>query len=428
MYTLRDISVRLMIVLLLTLVALVGVIQPARAQGIIQGDSVPAGTTISSDVILYGDNVVVSGVVDGDLLAIGRKVTIDGEVHGSVVVGGQDVALNGPVGGTVYVGAANLELGEQTDLNRNLYFAGLSLSTQEGSIIGRDLLAASLGATLAGEVNGSTKAIIGALEFFRVFMDTYGDSLPTSQSIYLSSFSARETVKLPAIVSARSFAGIGVSGLLSAADSSESVTYQQGGDVDWERIGEWSVDRLRIFVTLMIFGLLAIWLIPKILTGSADKLLEKPLPATGYGLLGVVIAFNLMLVVLLLFFIILTVGLFLGFATMWELAWAFMALGFFSLGLVATIFVLFVLYISKVIVAYLVGYAILNRFAPNVVRYKVLSLLLGLLIYVLLVWIPYLGWVIALLVTAVGLGAAWIYYREGRNIASDVAEIEKAEG
>jgi hypothetical protein len=105
-----------------------------------------------------------------------------------------------------------------------------------------------------------------------------------------------------------------------------------------------------------------------------------------------------------------------------------MALGFFSLGLVATIFVLFVLYISKVIVAYLVGYAILNRFAPNVVRYKVLSLLLGLLIYVLLVWIPYLGWVIALLVTAVGLGAAWIYYREGRNIASDVAEIEEAEG
>jgi uncharacterized membrane protein len=140
-----------------------------------------------------------------------------------------------------------------------------------------------------------------------------------------------------------------------------------------------------------------------------------------------VIAFNLMLVVLLLFFIILTVGLFLGFATMWELAWAFMAFGFFSLGLAATIFVLFVLYISKVIVAYLVGYAILNRFAPNVLRYKVLSLLLGLLIYVLLVGIPYLGWVIALLVTAVGLGAAWIYYREGRNLVNEQAEIVEAE-
>ena len=237
MYTLRDISVRLMIVLSLTLVALVGVIQPARAQGIIQGDSVPAGTTISSDVILYGDNVVVSGVVDGDLLAIGRKVTIDGEVHGSVVVGGQDVLLNGPVGGTVYAGAANLELGEQTELNRNLYFAGLSLSTQDGSTIGRDLLAASLGATLAGEVNGSTNAIIGALEFFRVFMDIYGDSLPTSQSSYISSFPVWEIVKLPAIVSARSFAGIGVSGLLSAVELSGSVTYQQGGDVDWEQIG-----------------------------------------------------------------------------------------------------------------------------------------------------------------------------------------------
>jgi len=420
-----------MIILSLTLFSLVAVIQPVQAQGMIYGDSVPAGTTISSDVILYGDNVVVSGVVDGDLLAIGRKVTIDGEVNGSVVVGGQDVVLNGPVGGTVYVGAANLELGDQSELNRNLYFAGFSLSTQEGSIIGRDLLAASLGATLAGDVNGSTKAIIGALEFFNLFMDNFGDSFSTSQSSYLSPFSIRETVGLPAKVSARSFAGIGVTGLISAVDISENITYQQGGGVDWQQVGEWSVDRLRVFVTLLIFGLLAIWLIPKILTGSADKLLEKPLPATGYGLLGVVIAFNLMGVVILLFVLILAVGLFLGFATMWELAWAFMSLGFFSLGLAATIFVIFVLYISKVIVAYLVGYAILNRFVPNVARYKVVPLLLGLLIYVLLVGIPYLGWVIALLVTAVGLGAAWIYYRQGRNLASDeaseVAEIVEAE-
>ena len=424
---LKDLSVRLLVILSLTLVGLVGVIQPTQAQGIIHGDTVPAGTTVDSDVILYGDNVVISGNVDGDVLAIGRKVTVDGEVSGSMVLGGENVTVNSPVGGTVYVGAANLELGEQADLNRNLYFAGLSLSTQEGSVIGRDLLAASLGATLAGEVNGSTKAIIGALEFFRVFMDNFGDSFTTSQSNLLSSIPTGETVKMPARVRAYNFAGIGVSGLLRAVDISESVTYQQGGGVDWEQVGEWSVDRLRVLVTLLIFGLLAIWLIPKVITGSADKLREKPLPGTGFGLLALVIAFNLLGVVLLLFVIILVVGLFLGFATMWELAWAFMALGFFGLGLAATIFGLFVLYISKVIVAYLVGYVILNRFVPNVVRYKILSLLLGLVIYVLLVGIPILGWVIGLLVTALGLGAAWLYYREGRALGSGDVEVIEAE-
>jgi cytoskeletal protein CcmA (bactofilin family) len=427
MERLKNMSVRLIVVLSLTLIGLLGVIQPTQAQGIISGDSVPAGTTVQSDVILYGDNVVVSGNVDGDVLAIGRKVTVDGEVSGSMVLGGENVTVNGPVGGTLYVGAANLELGEQADLNRNLYFAGLSLSTQEGSVVGRDLLAASLGATLAGEVNGSTKAIIGALEFIRIFMDNFGDSFSTYQSSLISSVPIRETVMIPASLGANSFAGIGISGLLSSVDISESVTYQQGGGVDWDQVEEWSVDRLRVLVTLFIFGLIGIWLIPKVITRSADKLREKPLPGTGFGLLALVIAFNLLGVVLLLFVIILAIGLFLGFATMWELAWAFMALGFFGLGLTATIFGLFVLYISKVIVAYLVGYVILNRFVPSVVRYKILSLLLGLVIYVLLVGIPILGWVIGLLVTALGLGAAWLYYRDRRELGNGEAEVLEAE-
>lgn len=422
MNSIRDLILRLIVILCLTLVGVFTVIQPAKAQGIVYGDSVPAGTTVQSDVILYGDDVVISGNVDGDVIAVGRNVSVDGEVSGSLVLVGEDISINSPVDGTVYAVGANLDLGEMGELNRNLYFAGLSLATQEGSIVGRDLLAASLGANLAGEVNGSTKAIIGALEFFRVFMDNFGASFSTSQSGFLSSIQTGNYDVLPASVSVRSVAGIGISGLLSRIDVTESVSYQQGGGVDWSQVGDWSLIRLRALVTLFIFGLLAIWLFPKVITGSSAKLKEKPLPGIGFGLLALVIAFNLLGVVILLFVIILAVGLFLGFATMWELAWAFMGLGFFALGLAATIFGLFVLYISKVIVAYLVGYTILNRFAPNVLRYKILSLLLGLVIYVLLAGVPIMGWVIAMLVTAFGLGAAWLYYREGR-VQVDEAEV-----
>ena len=41
-----------------------------------------------------------------------------------------------------------------------------------------------------------------------------------------------------------------------------------------------------------------------------------------------------------------------------------------------------------IIVAYLVGSAILGRWAPKVARYKILPLLLGLVIYILLRAIP----------------------------------------
>jgi hypothetical protein len=73
---------------------------------------------------------------------------------------------------------------------------------------------------------------------------------------------------------------------------------------------------------------------------------------------------------------------------------------------------LFVSYGTKVIVAFLVGTIILRRLAPNTLQYKILPLLLGILIYVLLAWIPYFGWVIALLVNAIGLGAVWFAFRE----------------
>jgi hypothetical protein len=65
-----------------------------------------------------------------------------------------------------------------------------------------------------------------------------------------------------------------------------------------------------------------------------------------------------------------------------------------------------------VIVAYLVGQLILERVAPRAAGQRLWSLLVGLVLYVLLASIPGLGWVIVVLVTALGLGATWLLYRE----------------
>ncbi len=390
----------------LAFVFLFSATQPAMAQGIVYGDTVPAGTTLNNDAVLYGDTVEINGTINGDALAFGRLVTIDGVVAGSLVVVGETVVINGEVGGTVYAGTVNLELGPEANLARNLYYAGLSLVTDPSSVVGRDVLAATMGAQLAGEVNGVIRAIIGPLEFARAIMDAMGGDftlpdirLPGGNSnLYQVSSSM---VGSPSLIALR-----------NTLIDRGSIVNQQVAPIDGEVVGAWFLDRLRDLVTLFIFGLVGLWWMAKFITQAAEKITQRPLPSTGYGLLAMVIAFNLTGVVILLFAIILAIGLFLGFATMWELAWAFMALGFFGLGLVSTIFALFVLYISKAIVAYLVGSWILNKISTNLGRYKVLSLLLGLLIYVFLVAIPYLGWVISILVTAIGLGAAWIAYRE----------------
>jgi flagellar biosynthesis component FlhA len=130
--------------------------------------------------------------------------------------------------------------------------------------------------------------------------------------------------------------------------------------------------------------------------------------------LGLVVSFNLVGVIVLMVVIILAFGLFLGTLTLWRLAWSFMAVSGFSLGLVSTIFALFVSYVSKAIVAYFGGRAILGRIAPSAAQYRVLSLTIGLVIFVFLAAIPILGWVINVLVTGLGIGAAWLFYRSTR--------------
>jgi hypothetical protein len=116
--------------------------------------------------------------------------------------------------------------------------------------------------------------------------------------------------------------------------------------------------------------------------------------------------------VILVAFLILMLGIGLGALNFWDLAWTVWGVGFTSLGLAFWLSLLFVSYGTKVIVAFLVGSLILKRLAPNSLQYKILPLLLGLLIYVLLAWLPYFGWVIAVLVNAIGLGAAWLAFRD----------------
>src|SRR3990172_3307892 len=123
---------------------------------------------------------------------------------------------------------------------------------------------------------------------------------------------------------------------------------------------------------------------------------------------------------------ILAVGLWLSSVQLSSLALAVWAVGFSSLALVFSLSALFVAYGTKVIFAYLVGLLILKRAFPRAAEQRLWPLLVGLALYVLLVSIPGLGWVIAVLVTAIGLGAAWLLYRERGEMTASGVQTEIA--
>jgi hypothetical protein len=173
---------------------------------------------------------------------------------------------------------------------------------------------------------------------------------------------------------------------------------------------------------LLLVGGLAIWLRPALIQRPAESLRRRPLPAAGFGLLAVLLVVPAVIVAILLAVLLVIVGIWLGSATFWGLAFVLWGIGFPVLTLAVALLALTVAYGSKVIVADLVGSLILKRLAPGVMKYRILPLLLGLVLYVLLRSIPYVGWVIEAIVTILGLGGIWLAARR-RQPAVQVAAV-----
>jgi hypothetical protein len=114
-------------------------------------------------------------------------------------------------------------------------------------------------------------------------------------------------------------------------------------------------------------------------------------------------------------------AIFFGIITLGELSWVILSAGFSSLAFILTAFGLLISYGSKLVVAYLVGKLLLSWLAPKFEGSTFWPLLIGVLLYTFLRAIPFgFGFVISVIVTLIGLGAMWLYYRD--HTESDVAK------
>ncbi len=406
--------VRLALLTVLAATLMLAFPQPALAQGIVYGQSIPSGVVVENDVLLAGETVTIDGTVLGDVVAVGTTVRINGQIRGSLITAAQTIVINGSVGGTLYSAAADLLLGPTADIQRNLYYAGLSMTAQRGSRIERDLLGVTFGATLGGSIGRETRAVIGPLEIARLIISL-----------------AKWDVKIPILTSptssipAPAIAALSHSLTLTASTSRVQAAAQRGElrtagpsvPIDLAPVWPWLLQELRVLASLVVMALLVGWLLPSFTAGASERVRAKPLLALGYGLIALVIAFNLIGVALLVGVLILAIGLSLGYASLWHLTFLFWGVGFSALGLAVFILAAFVLYGSRMIMAYLAGNLILSRW-PNLARHRWLPLLVGLIPYLLVTSIPWIGWILDILLMSVGLGAAWLAIRSKRKVSA----------
>ncbi|TSC85569.1 MAG: hypothetical protein G01um10148_955 [Parcubacteria group bacterium Gr01-1014_8] len=101
--------------------------------------TIPSGTTINDDLYIAGGNVTHAGVVTGDLIAAGGSVLVSGDVRGDALVSGGNVTILGAVSDDVRAAGGNVVINGA--VSSDVVAVGGQL-TIAGPGIGGDVLAA----------------------------------------------------------------------------------------------------------------------------------------------------------------------------------------------------------------------------------------------------------------------------------------------
>jgi predicted acyltransferase (DUF342 family) len=390
------------------------------------GDEVliKAGEVIEDDLYVGANTFVLEGTVKGDL------ITINGTVEGDLIAAGQAVIINGSVTDDVRIAGAGLQIGEKARIGGDLVSAGASLEAKDGSSIGNDLVFGGGQALIAGSVSRNILTATSALELrgpvggnVKAYVDVtdktkssppmrmYGSDMPISLPTVPPGLTIDDGAKIAGNLEYTSTMDLPVPSGVVVGKITRIEPQVKAGSVHTEPTAaqiaiKWSLNLLRSIVTLVLFGLLLGWLVPSFVKNVLDKLQAKPLASFGWGLVAYAAFF---FVILLIVVIMVMGGLAFGLLTLGGVSGTIIWVGLVAVFELIVGFVLVTVFLTKILTAWLTGKWIINRFNPTLADHKLWPLALGVVIVALAVALPYVGWIIGLIVMFLGLGALWIW-------------------
>ena len=453
---------RWMFVVSLVFVLVLSVVGTASASEFPKGETIPANETIDDDVFISGNDVVIDGTINGILFASGQTVTLNGTVNGdaflmgetiivsnsavvdgNLVIGGADITMNGSVSGSVFGGSAAMVLEKDADVGRNFYYGGFSLTTDEGSVVGKDLLAGNYQSMLSGSIERDLKVGAGAVELNstvgRNALINVDDDQAPEESMEWMQFNPTLNQYVPVVVEPgiRVSDNASIGGKLTYTSSvdqasalenitSGTVTYKAPVLDDSKRMGlDYSANEIkpfssnfpnfvwqtaamnaaRNFIKLMALGALALWLVSKPFKKVVDAAYKEPLKAMGWGFVVVAVGF---LSAMILPFVFIMAGIIIGFISLGSLLYVWFGLVGLTYLLASALFFFTVFTLSKLIAAYMFGNWIMKAVFKEKKEKAWLNLLIGVVLYVIIRAIPFIGWLAAFAAILIGTGAFWL--------------------
>ena len=433
-------------VLLFLILGLLFLVTPAQAATPRNGETVTiaADETIDDDVYLFGNTVIIDGTVKGDAIAMAQRVIVNGTVEGNLEAAAASVTVNGRVGRNVRAVGYAVNLGPQARVGKDTLVGGWSLITAPGSVIQGDVMAGTYQARLEGEIGQDYDGSHTALDLNgsvggNVSVEISPDS--SSQTVNPAMFiPGMQATSVPRVApgfrvgdNAQIHGSLSYTSPVAAAISSSaqiSGPVQQTTNVAAEQARQAAaeqaaykaspqarlLDFLRRWVTLLIVGLLLVWLAWPLMSSAAVIMTERLAASVGWGVAALV---GTPFVLLLLILVAVILGITFGLMTLSGPSVASVVGALLASGGLLFAFLTAVAWVSKVVVGIALGRAIFARTSPAGTGSRWWPMLLGVSLLAFGLWalsfIPYLGGLADLVITVLGLGAlvvaAWNRWR-----------------
>lgn len=340
--------------------------------------------TINGPGFFSGNSVQIDGTVDGTTFVTGGEVHINGNINGSLFVAAQTVIIRGTVTGNIYIAGQNVNIAGQNQ--RDAFLAGETIVVNSQAQIGRDLFAA--GSTILIE-SSLPRHLYGAGRQITLNSMIGGDAHLDSQQVTLQASALIEgDLDYTSQNEAQIHSNAVVNGETNWTEAPESRTGQEANQAS-------KIIRVLLGILWSIVSTLLVWLVLKIWRkdfwqNTVLPLTETPLKTLGLGLL---LLFLSPLAILLLFLTIIGIP-----------------LGIIMLGVY-----FLVLYLSHIIAAVFIGFWLAKRLKWRFLQKEIWSVLLGLVILEIVDWIPFLNFIVTLVVLAAGLGAFVLAYYKSHS-------------
>jgi hypothetical protein len=334
--------------------------------------TVGSGEVINNDLYIAGGQVTSSGTIQGDLTAAGGTILVTGPVSQDVTVAGGTITLLGTVGNAIRAAGGNITIG--SSVHSDIVAAGGQIQISGGQI-DRDVVIMGGSARIDSPVLGSVRFTGGQL-----FINTSvaGNVVVDARKVTLGSaaaISGNFTYKASEPVVMES--GARVSGV---------VTYTPRSSAGYA-----SKNALLAFFTAWVFAKLFMLLAGALVFGLffrrftvelVKSAFAEPLSEIGRGLVVLIV-----LPVASILLLITVVGV--------------------PLGVIGLLGFILAIVVSGLIAPILLG-SLLNNWAKknssNEVSGK--TIILGVLVYFVLVFVPFLGWALQCGFFLLALGAA----------------------